>query len=193
MSDGPYQSLPLRKPWREAAEFAHKEAFSSDERSDAICAAMHNDLKEDVGLDRLKAIGSILLQDEQGSLFADQADSELDAIRDQYAPSSLMDAIIEHAQYCIRSGLSGDQALEAAINRASLDNAHANARSIEEHYLRDGAGMKGSEVRSNLNEALSSSRAQNIGREVIALMKGENVETKVRKATGIDEGLTIEP
>lgn len=195
MSDGPYKSLPMRKAWRDVAERAQKEAFSLEERTDGMCAALHDDFKRDVGKAALKAISSILVETEQGSLFADQAGAELEAIRNSQRSTGFRDSIVEHTQVAIHQGFTGEAALIEGLNRAGIDQARANNRAIEEHYHRDTPTAKGAEmaanVRANLDATLQTDRVRAFGVEVIQLLRGESVSTKLEKDSDLDAGPVI--
>lgn len=195
MSDGPYKSLPMRKAWRDVAERAQKEAFSLEERTDGMCAALHDDFKRDVGKAALKAISSILVETEQGSLFADQAGAELEAIRNSQRSTGFRDSIIEHTQVALHQGFTGEAALIEGLNRAGIDQARANNRAVEEHYHRDTPTSKGAEmaanVRANLDATLQTDRVRAFGVEVIQLLRGESVSTKLEKDSDLDAGPVI--
>ena len=184
MSDGPYKSLPMRKAWRDVAERAQKEAFSLEERTDGMCAALHDDFKRDVGKAALKAISSILVETEQGSLFADQAGAEMEAIRNSQRSTGFRDSIIEHTQVALHQGFTGEAALIEGLNRA-----------VEEHYHRDTPTSKGAEmaanVRANLDATLQTDRVRAFGVEDIQLLRGESVSTKLEKDSDLDAGPVI--
>ena len=195
MSDGPYKSLPMRKAWRDVAERAHKAAFTLEERADAMCVALHGDFMRDVGKDALKAIGAILLDSEQGNLLANQAGAELEAIRNNYRSTGFLDSVIEHTQVTLHQGETGETALTEGLNRAVIDHAHANNRAVEEHYYRDTPTAKGAEkavsVRKNLDATLQTERVRVFGAEVVQLMRGETVPTKLQKDSNLDAGPVI--
>jgi hypothetical protein len=195
MSDGPYRSLDMRKAWRDVAERAHKDAFTLEERADAMCAALHDDLKRDVGKGALKAVGAVLLDQEQGNLLSDQASAELEAIRGDSRSTGFLDSIIEHTQVALHEGKTGEEALQDGLNRAAIDQARANNRAVEEHYYRDTPTAKGAEkaisVRQKLDATLQTERVRGFSAEAIQLMRGEAVSTKLQKDSDIDAGPVI--
>lgn len=195
MSDGPYKSLPLRNAWRDVAERAHKEVFTLDERADGMCAALHDDFRRDVGKQALAAIGAILLESPQGNLLASQAGRELETIRGDVRATGLLDCVIEHTQVALHQGKTGEAALIEGLNRAAIDHARANNRSVEEHYYRDTptaqGAAKGASVRSNLDATLQTDRVCSFGAEIVQLMRGETFETKLQKHSDIDAGPVI--
>ncbi|MEM9704437.1 MAG: hypothetical protein AAF850_00015 [Pseudomonadota bacterium] len=195
MSDGPYKSLKMRKAWRDVAERAHKDAFSLEERADGMCVALHDDFKRDVGKSALNAIANVLIETEQGNLFADQAGAELEAIRNSQRSTGFFDSIIEHIQVATHQGFTGEPALIEGLNRAGIDQARGNIRAVEEHYHRDTPNAEGAEkaasVRANLDATLQTDRVRAFGAEVIQLMRGESVSTKLEKDSDLDAGPVV--
>lgn len=195
MSDGPYRSLPMRKAWRDVSERAHKDSFSATERADAMRVALHDDFKRDIGKDFLNAVGGILVGQPQRSLLADQAGFELEAIRNRFPSNTLRDAVIEHTQVALQQGLEGEAALEEGVNRAAIDNAYGNNRSVEEWYYRESTSVKEDEkaisVRANLDATLQDPRVKGFGRDIVGLIRGEKVDTKLQKSSGVDAGPVI--
>lgn len=185
----------MRKAWRDVAERAHKDAYTLEERADGMCVALHDDFKRDVGKDALNAIGAILLDSEQGNLLSGQADAELEAIRSDFGSTGFLDSVIEHTQVALHQGATGEAAFIEGLNRAAIDQAYANNRSVEEHYHRDTPTAKGAEkavsVRQNLDATLHTERVRSFGNEVVQLMRGESVSTKLQKDSGIDAGPVI--
>lgn len=193
MSDGPYKSLPLRKPWKDVCEYAYKDAYTLQETADAMCAALHDDITRDVGKAPLNAMGTVLLENAQGNLLSSEASVELENIRSFYPASSLFDATIEHTQLALHNGFTGEEALEIGIKNASIDNARANIRAAEEHCHREARNkseqIKAVNVRDNLEATLQTTRINSdFSRDAIKRIRGEKISTKLEKASGIDAG-----
>ena len=49
MSDGPYKSLPMKRPWKDVCERAYKESYSEQERAESMFVAFHSDFRREVG------------------------------------------------------------------------------------------------------------------------------------------------
>lgn len=192
MSDGPYKSLPLRKSWRTVTEYAHKPAFTADECAKAMRAALHDDFKRDVPKEMMSAIRDVMVDTAQRSLLPTIAQSELDRIRHDYPASGLSDAIVEHTQLALHQGKTGSEALKSGCQQAALDYARSNILSVEEHYRREPAQFqrehKTINVRQRLHETLTTSSVRNVGHEVVAMLRGQKISTKLQKEVGLDAG-----
>jgi len=195
MSDGPYKSLPLRKSWRTVTEYAHKPAFTPDECAKAMRAALHEDFKRDVPKEMMSAIKAVMLNTAQGSLLPTIALTELDNIRHAHPASGLGDAIIEHTQLALHKGKIGSEALEEGCQQAAVDYARSNILSVEEHYRREPeqfqSERKTKSVRVRLQETLSTGAVAAVGREVVAMLEGQKIITKIQKEVGLDAGPVI--
>ena len=196
MSDGPYKTLPMRKAWKDVAERAHKGAYTDEETAEAMRIALHNDFQRDVGKEFFEAIGKLLIEQQQQNLLAAEAGFEIEAIRERFPSTSLGDAVIEHTQVALQRGLSGEAALEEGVNRAARDHAQACIRSVEEHYKRDAKSIreqaKTESVRDNLTKTLTSDAVADFGAEVVSVIRGEPVSTKLEKAVDLDAGPVLD-
>ena len=192
MSDGPYKSLPMKQAWKDACERAHKEVFTEEERARSMCVAMHKDFQREVGREYLQAIGNLLLEQDQGNLLADQVGLEISSIRFRFSQSPLRDALSENIHAALYDGYSGEAALVEGVRRTTQDHGHSHIRQMEEHYKRDartfGEHQKTISVRDNLTRTLGSDAVQKFGREVVGLIRGDTVMSKLVKACGIDDG-----
>lgn len=192
MSDGPYKSLPMKKAWKDVSERAHKASYSEEERAQSMCVALHKDFKREVGKDYLDALGRILVDQHQGNLLAEQAGFEVDAIHNKFTQAPLRDAVSGHVQAALFEGHRGELALAEGIYRAALEHGHAHIRQVEEHYKRNADNyterQKTINVRDNLTKTLASDSVHKFGHEIVGLVRGEAVETKLTKAIGLDDG-----
>lgn len=192
MSDGPYKSLPLRKSWKTVTEYAHKPAFTADECAKAMRAALHEDFKRDVPKEMMRAVSAVMLDTAQGSLLPVVAHTELDNIRQNHPASGLGDAIIEHTQLALHQGKTGSEALEVGCQQAAIDYARGNILAVEEHYRREPVQFqqerKTVSVRQRLNDTLITRAVRVVGREVVSMLAGQKIITKIRKEVGLDAG-----
>lgn len=192
MSDGPYKSLKMRKPWKAVTELAHKGSYTSEECSAAMREAVHDDFKRDIPKDMMKAIGRAVLDSEAGTLLPTFAQAELETVRHQYQSSALGDAVIEHTQVALQMGKTGSAALEEGFTRAGIDYARSNILGVEEHYRREPKQFqderKTISVRQRLSETLQTVTVRAVGREVVAMLAGAKINTKMRKEVGLEAG-----
>ena len=195
MSDGPYKSLPMRKPWRTVTEYAHKDSFTPDECASAMRSALHHDFSRDVPQDMLKAVASVLLENEQGNLLPNLAHQELENIRYRFPSSALGDAVIEDTQAALQMGKTGEAAWAEGLTRAALNHADGSIRAVEEHYRSEPQKFQSEQktvnVRERLAETLRTEVVKGVGQEVVAMHKGEKINTKLSKEDGLDSGPVI--
>lgn len=192
MSDGPYKSLPMSKPWKDVAMRAHKGSFTKEEREQSMCVALRNDVMRDVGKDYINAIGNILVDQKQGNLLSDQTANEIDSITNRFSQSPLRDNISANIQAALHAGKSGEDALAEGVNLAVQDYARGRNRQVEEHYKRDARTHsereKAVSVRDVMAQTLASPAVANLGREIVGYIRGEAFQTRLVKASGLDDG-----
>lgn len=192
MSDGPYKSLKMTAPWREVAMRAHKASFSDEEREQSMCVALRKDVFRNVGSDYINAIGNILVDQQQGNLFADQAAIEIDNITSQYSQAPLRDTMSANIQAALHSGKSGEDALVEGVNLTLQDYGRGCARQVEEHYKRDARTLSEREktvsVRDIMAHTLSSSAVGNLGQDIVGFVRGGAFQTRLVKSSGIEDG-----
>ena len=195
MSDGPYKSLPMPKPWKDVAERAQKESFSHEEREESMCVALRNDFARDAGQEYLNAIGHILGDQAQGNLLADQVALEIDNITKCQSHSPLRDIINVNIQVALLSSDHGEQALVEGLNLAIQEYGRGRNRQVEEHYKRDaqnyGEHQKAISVREKLAQTLNSNAVRNLGQDILQSMCGTPLKTKLVKASGLDDGPVV--
>jgi len=192
MSDGPYKSLPMSKSWKDVAERAHKASFSDEEREQAMCVALRKDVLRNIGRDYINAIGHILIEQQQGNLLANQATFEIDNITSQYSQAPLRDSLSANIQVALHSGKSGEDALIEGVNLTLQEYGRGCNRQVEEHYKRDAQTLseqqKTVSVRDIMTRTLSSSAVKKLGQEIVGLVRGESLQTRLTKSSGLDDG-----
>lgn len=192
MSDGPYKSLPMSKSWKDVAERAHKASFSDEEREQSMCVALRKDVLRNVGKDYINAIGNILVDQQQGNLLTDQAATEIDNISSQYSQSPLRDIMSANIQAALHSGKSGEQALVEGVNFTLQDYGRGCNRQVEEHYKRDARSHSEREktvsVRDIMVRTLGSAAVGNLGQEIVGLVRGDRLQTRLEKLSGLEDG-----
>ena len=103
MSDGPWKSLPLRRHWKQVAKQAENGAFSPEELSGALEAAL---LKEAKALPLEGAFRAVVPND-QGLLFKPDLYGELEALRRDHPGSKVVQTFLSCLQDQAASGSSG--------------------------------------------------------------------------------------
>lgn len=195
MSDGPYKSLPMSKSWKDVAERAHKASFSDEEREQSMCVALRKDVLRNVGKDYINAIGHILIEQQQGNLLSNQAATEIDNITNQFSQAPLRDTMSANIQAALHSGKSGEDALVDGINLTVQDYGRGCNRQVEEHYKRDARTHSEREktvsVRDIMARTLSSAAIGNLGQEIVGFVRGDALQTRLVKSSGIEDGPRI--
>ena len=130
MSDGPWKSLPMRPHWKQVAKQAENGAFSPEELSGALEAAL---LKEAEELP-LEAACRAVVPSDQGVLFRPDLDGEFEALRRERPGSK----VVQRFLTCLRdqeaSGSSGREMVESAAADTLDECARDYSRAIQEHY-----------------------------------------------------------
>ena len=184
MSDGPYKTMKMSRPWKRLAKIAANAAHSVAETAEAFQAAL---------LDKWSAIRAAFAREvraalgdnDQGNLFAEVAVFE--AQRLQTLAQNPVEALFA-AQACdvARDGQVGPSAYKAAVKATFDDSALRRSRQMEEHYLADGSADAG-RLRQKLHSAI-----RNIGTDRLAagIAAGEGVRSLAQKVdrSGLDEG-----
>jgi hypothetical protein len=153
MSDGPHKSLPMRPGWKKVAEYASKEAFTSNEVCDAIIAAIEQDCRKDISPDFIASIHDAM---GSGGLFSGDSIHALEDFRPFVAGCAMGNALLDHVTFVVSDGKSGDAALQEAVSRTFTDWSARCARQIEEHYRRRTGAEKARNVRSRMEAAIQN-------------------------------------
>ena len=110
MSDGPWKSLPMRPHWKQVAKQAENGAFSPEELSGALEAAL---LKEAEELP-LEAVCRAVVPSDQGVLFRPDLDGEFEALRRERPGSKAVQRFLTCLRDQEASGSSGREMVESA-------------------------------------------------------------------------------
>lgn len=187
MSDGPYKSMKMSRPWKRLAKVAANGAHSVGEVAEAFQPA----LLDEWGAVRpafAKQIRAALGDDEHGNLFTEVALAETQRLR--ASAENPVEALLA-GQACdvARDGQLGPAAYEAAIKATLDERALYRSRQMEEHYLGEGSPDAG-RMRARLHGAFSD-----IGTERLAagIASGAAVRTLAPKVdrSGLNQGPSL--
>lgn len=184
MSDGPHRTLPMRKHWRDLAERAAKAAHSPEEVREALPRALKRDLMEA----QLESIRHILGGQDQETLFADERVEQLDGLRRSCRGSAVANIAIDCAIDALSQGLTGDAALQAALENACDERARSGFRSVEEHYQREANARSAKYVRDRMDAARQQCDFRAIASEIVSSGKPKRDSSQLPQHTGLDEG-----
>ena len=132
MSDGPWRSLPLRRHWKQVAKQAEKRAFSTEELSGTLEAALQKDAKALP----LEAVCRAVAPNGQGLLFTSDLSVELEALRREQPGSKVAQTFVTCLLDEQSSGSSGSEMVAAAVADTLDECARDHSRAIQEHYYR---------------------------------------------------------
>jgi hypothetical protein len=187
MSDGPHRSLPLRHPWKQLAKRADKHAYDSQDVVDAICPALEQDCALELTKDfmnKLRTVCGI------GQLFGEHSDADIEALKRLAAGrGSLGSVVADFAAEAIAAGRRGDQAIRYALDQALQDRMVRNARSMEEHYLRESSVRRATGVRSRLENAILKAPISALANKLAAAPASSTATPP--KHQGVDDGVMM--
>ncbi len=184
MSDGPYKSMKMSRPWKGLAKIAANPAHSVAETAEAFQPALLNDWGA-VRPAFAKEVRAALGDNERGNLFGEVAVSETRRL--QASAENPVEALLA-AQACdvARDGQTGPSAYEAAIKATLDDRALHRSRQMEEHYLAEGSADAG-RLRQKLHSAIPSIGTDRLAAGIAA---GEGVRSLSQKVdrSGLEDG-----
>lgn len=187
MSDGPYKSMKMSRPWKGLAKIAANLAHSVTETAEAFRPALLNEWGH-VRPAFAKEIRAALGDNERGNLFAEVALSETQRL--QAAARNPVEALLA-AQACdvARDGQVGPAAYEAAIKATLDERALHRSRQMEEHYLAEGSADAG-RLRQKLHAAIPSIGTDRLAAGIAA---GEGVRSLAQKVdrSGLEDGPSL--
>jgi len=187
MSDGPYRTLNMSKPWKLLAKVSANDAHSSTEVTEALRSALLHDWSM-VRPGFSSEVRAALGDNEGGSLFT--AVLLLESQRLRSIASNPMEALLaEHASDVIRDGLGGRQAFEMAIKSSFDECAIRRARQIEEHYLRERSPDAG-RLRAQLSASVSAAGTDRLAEGVALGVSARGLAPKADRS-GLEEGVPL--
>jgi hypothetical protein len=179
MSDGPYKSLPMSKPWRKFAELAETPAYSTTEVQDALCKAV----LQEVPVKLLEGIASCL---EIASFFPEVTVEKLEAVRAIDPGSTLGGLIVDAAiQERVESRDGACDFIQVVANGV-YEYVLRSFRSVEEHYLRKAHGLVLKNMRARLAEIRNSLNSVDFASRLLGGQTG-----RPEKRAGIEDGPTL--
>lgn len=186
MSDGPHKSLPMRPGWKKVAEYASKEAFTSDDVCDALIAALEQDYRKDISPNFVASIRDVL---GSGTLFSGDSLHALEDFRQSVAGCVMGNALLDHVIFVVSNGKSGDAALQEAFKRTLTDYSARCARQVEEHYLRKSNAENARNIRSRMEAAIQKAPfTPLVNRSLDPVSKPA---VRLAKHDGLDDGVRL--
>jgi hypothetical protein len=184
MSDGPYKTMKMSRPWKGLAKIAANPAHSVAETAEAFQPALLSEWSQ-VRPAFAKEVRTALGDNDQGNLFTEVAVSETQRL--QAAARNPVEALLAaQASDVVRDGELGSTAYEAAIKATLDERALHRSRQMEEHYLSEGSGDAG-RLRHKLHTAIPSIGTDRLAAGIAA---GEGVRSLAQKVdrSGLEDG-----
>lgn len=122
----------MRRHWKQVAKQAEKRAFSAEELSGALEAA----LQEEAKTLPVEAVCRAAAPNGQGVLFTPDLSVELEALRREQPGSKAVQTFVTCLLDEESSGSSGSEMVEAAVAETLDECARDHSRAIQEHYYR---------------------------------------------------------
>lgn len=186
MSDGPHRTLNLRQQWKQLLKRAYQRAFDSQDVIDAICPALERDYAWELPKDFIPALRAFCTQEEP-SLFGD---NELDGLKRLTAGRGTLGSVVaDCAAQALAEGMTGEAAVQLALQQGLTDRLARNARQMEEHILRESGDRKAAEVRSCLTRAMTSAPVSALAHKLMRQAASPNAAPP--KHSGLDDGVGL--
>lgn len=183
MSDGPWKSLPLGKRWKQVARRLENRAFSPEEVTEAMDAAL---LKEARELP-LKAILRILAANGQGTLFAPDLARAIEVLRQEHPGSKTAQTFLTYLSQQDASASSGSDMVESAVADTLHECLLDNSRSTKEHYLRK-TWFPWGRVSGRFTEACRAVDVRGLASQIVDDSRSPAPARSPVKRDGLDEG-----
>jgi hypothetical protein len=185
MSDGPHKSLPMRNGWRKLAERAANTNFEPTEISEAIPLAVKDDWNAEGCDQTVRELRIILEDDRQGSLFGQEREDRIDALKDVSAAGfPLRRMLIESITQAAEDGQGAEHAVQAGVERALAERIVRGALQIEEHYLRGGDEATRT-IRGRIGRGVANISLKSLANQ---LMNPGDSFPPPNKRDGVDDG-----
>lgn len=189
MSDGPYRSLPMSRPWKRVAKCAYLESFSVSEISEALERAVERDCRAELSSEFLRHVAIAANGIGEPDLFRDNLSADLARLH-HICTSTLEAGFLSNFIDEVRDGYSGETALQNAAEGTISDRMLAGYRQIEEHMHRDASDSRSQTVRARLESAHAG-----IDMKQLARMMLRRPDARLRTFpvvySGLDDGVSL--
>jgi hypothetical protein len=170
----------MRNGWRRLAQRAANTNFEPTEISEAIPIAIKDDWNAEGCDQTVRELRAILEDDRQGSLFGQERQDKLDALKDVSAAGFPL-SITQAAE----DGQDGANAVQAGVERALAERIVRGALQVEEHYLRSGSEAAQS-IRGRIGQGVANVSLKSLSDQLIT--PGSSPPPPASKRDGIDDG-----
>ncbi|HHW2244083.1 hypothetical protein [Pseudomonas aeruginosa] len=189
MSDGPFRSLQMRKPWKELAKRGDQETYDAAQVAEAATVALASDFKMEVSPYLTQELKAIFEGRDNSLLMPDIALQQLEEMKALAAGSVFGKNAVLCSIELIDEGKFGADAFHEAIGLAAKMRGLANVLSVKEHFLRESNQQRAEHVHSRLSNAICGLSEIQLG---LRLSSPGVVEMRQPgKMTGIEAGVPL--
>ncbi|MEO1039523.1 MAG: hypothetical protein AAFX09_08250 [Pseudomonadota bacterium] len=190
MTDGPYRTLPLKKPWRDSAEALTLNAFSSSEAQDRIEHAVVRTFRDDGCPGLVEDLKRAFLGDERGPLLIQETPEQLIARLSSTHPfSDLNSRLIRNAAAALERGESGLPALRGVVESSARETAESAYADMADHYQTHATSGERSRLASGIEQARNELGYQAVTDRI--LDRGASPVATPPKREGLDDGVAL--
>jgi hypothetical protein len=187
MSDGPHRSLPMRRAWKELAKRGDESAYEAEQVADAAKHALASDFRKEVSYAVVKALKDVFSGVDNSLGIPELALQQLEHARTLAAGSVFGLNAVAWSIHLVHEGRLDDSAFHEAVGFAAKERGFANARQIEEHYVRKSDQHRAGGVAFRVNSAIASLPEQQLG---LALLAPKPGGTSLKKS-GLNDGVPL--
>lgn len=187
MCNGPHRSLNMTRAWKQVAERSDKAAYSCEEVSDSLVAALEQDCLREIAPGFLD-IAWRIFSDPEPMLFASKISEHVEALRRQ-AGAGIGRLVLEQAILVAERGKTGKEGLIEAVTNALADRAAKGQRQIEEHYCRKSTNPRANHVRKRMEEGISGAAVDGLARRILKIEPTAKKQRALKQ--GLDDGVKI--
>lgn len=190
MTDGPYRSLPLKKPWRDAAEALTLDAYSTAEALERLEYAVGRTFRDD-GCDALvDDLKRAFLGDERGlPLFPETPNQLVERLAREHPFSDLNSRLIRNAASALEDGEAGASGLKNVIARSAREAIETAFADMTEHYQSQATSLERSRLKSGIERARNRVGYQDISDRI--LRGNPATSSPAPKHGGLDDGVPL--
>ena len=176
----------MRNGWRKLAERAANSNFEPAEISEGIPAAVRDDWSAEGCDQTVRELRTILEDDRQGSLFGQERQDKIDALKDVSAAGfPLRRMLIESITEAAESGQDAASAVETGVERALAERIVRGALQVEEHFLRSGDEAART-IRSRIGQGVANVSLKSLAEQLIEPASSSPLPQS--KRDGLDDG-----
>ena len=189
MSDGPHKSLQMPPGWRKLTERAANSSFDPAQIAELVPDALGDDWQHERCDDLIREIRDVLNDNRQGSLFGQQPEEKVEALRKVSASGyPLRRLLLECVTQAVESRLSAADAIATGTERALGERLARGSLSAEEHYRRAHSD-KTSTVRSGLQQGAAAVSLKALTNRLLKV--GGSSPPPAPKRDGLDDGVPL--